>query len=401
MATFYMESKNRVILTKRSQIGLLFGILFLAINLRPALSSVGPLIEEIGKSLNLSESLLGLLTTLPLIAFAVVSTITPIFTKRFGIGKTLLAAMALLTIGILIRSTNGIFGLYFGTALLGIAIAFGNVLIPAITKNNFPRRAGLVTSLHSASMSLGAALAAGLSVPLATNLNLEWRGSLSVWAILAVFAFFIWLPQIKKIKNSLPTRNLKAGIKNLSGSRLMWQIAIYMGLQSLAFYVILAWLPTILLEYGYSSEFSGWMLSLSQATGILGALIIPLWAGSRKDQRLVIGVLIALEVISLLGLMLPDLAPIFIWVAILGFVLGGTFGLALLLIVLRAPDSETAAELSGLVQSIGYVLAAVGPLLVGVIQDFTQEWNYSLALLIAVSCYKLIAGMQAGKPLKI
>jgi len=396
-----MESKNRVILTKRSQIGLLFGILFLAINLRPALSSVGPLIEEIGKSLNLSESLLGLLTTLPLIAFAVVSTITPIFTKRFGIGKTLLAAMALLTIGILIRSTNGIFGLYFGTALLGIAIAFGNVLIPAITKNNFPRRAGLVTSLHSASMSLGAALAAGLSVPLATNLNLEWRGSLSVWAILAVFAFFIWLPQIKKIKNSLPTRNLKAGIKNLSGSRLMWQIAIYMGLQSLAFYVILAWLPTILLEYGYSSEFSGWMLSLSQATGILGALIIPLWAGSRKDQRLVIGVLIALEVISLLGLMLPDLAPIFIWVAILGFVLGGTFGLALLLIVLRAPDSETAAELSGLVQSIGYVLAAVGPLLVGVIQDFTQEWNYSLALLIAVSCYKLIAGMQAGKPLKI
>src|SRR5690625_4635626 len=396
-----MESKNRVILTKRSQIGLLFGILFLAINLRPALSSVGPLIEEIGKSLNLSESLLGLLTTLPLIAFAVVSTITPIFTKRFGIGKTLLAAMALLTIGILIRSTNGIFGLYFGTALLGIAIAFGNVLIPAITKNNFPRRAGLVTSLHSASMSLGAALAAGLSVPLATNLNLEWRGSLSVWAILAVFAFFIWLPQIKKIKNSLPTRTLKAGIKNLSGSRLMWQIAIYMGLQSLAFYVILAWLPTILLEYGYSSEFSGWMLSLSQATGILGALIIPLWAGSRKDQRLVIGVLIALEVISLLGLMLPDLAPIFIWVAILGFVLDGTFGLALLLIVLRAPDSETAAELSGLVQSIGYVLAAVGPLLVGVIQDFTQEWNYSLALLIAVSCYKLIAGMQAGKPLKI
>lgn len=395
-----MKDKNKI-LTKGSKIGLLFGVLFLAINLRPALSSVGPLMEDIGKSLHLSESLLGLLTTLPLLAFAVVSTITPIFTKRFGIGKTLLAAMALLTIGILIRSTNGILGLYFGTTLLGIAIAFGNVLIPAITKNNFPHRAGLVTSLHSASMSLGAAMAAGLSVPLANKLNLGWQGSLSVWAILAVFAFFIWLPQIKKIKNTQPTRNLKAGIKNLSGSRLMWQIAIYMGLQSLAFYVILAWLPTILLEYGYSSEFSGWMLSLSQATGILGALIIPLWAGSRKDQRLVIGVLIALEIISLLGLMLPDLAPIFIWVGILGFVLGGTFGLALLLIVLRSPDSETAAELSGLVQSIGYLLAAIGPLLVGVIQDFSQEWNYSLAFLIAVSSYKFIAGMQAGKPSKV
>lgn len=309
--------------------------------------------------------------------------------------------MALLTIGIIIRSTDGIFGLYFGTVVLGVAIAFGNVLIPAITKNNFPNKAGLVTSLHSASMSLGAALAAGLSVPLAKDLNLGWRGSLSVWAVLALMAFFIWIPQIKKIKTTNSSRGLKEAIKNLSGSRLVWQIAIYMGLQSLAFYVILAWLPSILLDYGYDAEFGGWMLSLSQASGIAGAMIIPLWAGSRKDQRLVIALLILFEILSLLGIMIPNFIPIAIWVSILGFVLGGTFGLALLLIVLRSPDSETAAELSGMVQSIGYFLAAIGPFIVGIIQDLTQEWMYSLGLLVLLAAYKLTAGMQAGKAQKV
>lgn len=393
--------KKQAILTKTSRIWLLFGILFLAINLRPALSSIGPLMDDIGRALRLSDTLLGLLTTLPLLAFGFVSTMTPYFTKRFGLGKTLLASMALLTLGILLRSTLGVFGLYFGTVLLGIAIAFGNVLIPAITKNNFPNKVGLVTSLHSATMSLGASLAAGLSVPLARDLNLGWRGSLAVWSVLSLMAFFIWIPQIKKIKTTKASRGLREAMKNLSGSRLVWKIATYMGLQSLGFYVILAWLPSILMDYGYDAEYGGWMLSLSQVTGILGALIIPVWAASRKDQRLVIGLLILFEVICLIGLMFPDFAPIYIWVSILGFVLGGAFGLALLLIVLRAPDSETAAELSGMVQSIGYFLAAIGPFLVGLIQDLTHEWMYSLGLLVLIACYKLVAGLQAGKDRKV
>tara|TARA_R100000935_G_C2825349_1_gene161974 strand:+ start:123 stop:1289 length:1167 start_codon:yes stop_codon:yes gene_type:complete len=386
---------------KTSRFWLLFGVLFLALNLRPALSSIGPLIDEIGRTFNLSESLLGLLTTLPLIAFGVISTVTPYFTKRFGLGQTLLWSMVLLTAGIVIRSLEGVFFLYLGTTILGIAIAFGNVLIPAITKNNFPNKAGLVTSLHSATMSFGAALAAGLSVPLARDLNLGWEGSLITWAILSFIAIFIWIPQIKKIKNTTTTRSLKVAMRKLSGSRLVWQIAIYMGLQSLAFYVILAWLPSILLDYGYNEEFGGWMLSLSQASGILGALAIPVWAASQKDQRSVITLLIVVEVISFIGLMFPHSFPVYIWIASLGFVLGGTFGLALLLIVLRAPDSETAAELSGIVQSIGYFLAAIGPFIIGLIQDLSNNWKYSLGFLILVSCYKLVAGLQAGKAQKV
>lgn len=396
-----MNSKKQSTFRKSGSFWLLIGILFIALNLRPALSSIGPLIGSIRQSFNLSETLLGLLTTLPLLAFGVISTITPLFTKRFGIGKTLLGALLLLSLGIFIRSTAGVFGLYFGTTLLGIAIAFGNVLIPALTKQNFPDKAGLITSLHSATMSVGAAIAAGLSVPLANDLNLGWRGSLAIWGLLSLLALFIWIPQIKRIKRSKARRSFSAALKSLSGSRLVWQIAIYMGLQSLTFYVVLAWLPAILLSRGYDSAFAGWMLSLSQATGILGALIVPLWAGSRKDQRLVIIVLILLEVIGLAGLMLPDIGLTVVWVSLLGIVLGGTFGLALLLIVLRSSDTETAAELSGMVQSIGYFIAATGPFLVGVIQEATQVWNYSLGLLIIIAFLKLGAGLGAGKAQKL
>lgn len=392
----YMKNQQR-----RNKILLIIGILCIAFNLRPALSSVGPLIDFIRQDLNLSGTLLGLLTTLPLLAFGVISTLTPIFTKRFGIGKTLLAAMFLLTIGIVLRSLFGIIGLYFGTVLLGIAIAFGNVLIPALAKQNFPDSAGMITSLYSSMMAVGASLAAGISVPLAVTYKVGWQGSLSVWAIFAFIAFCVWFAQIKRIKRTQPRRSFTEALKNLSGKRLVWQIAVYMGLQSMAFYVILAWLPAILIDDGYDSSYAGWMLALSQATGIIGSIVIPLWAGKRKDQRVVIGTLVTLECIALLGLVFPSPAIIPISVSLLGFVLGGTFGLALLLIVLRSSDADTAAELSGMAQSIGYLIAATGPLVVGAIHDIFDNWDFTIILLICVALIKLTMGLGAGKEQQI
>lgn len=396
-----MEKLDENGLNKASRTLLLVGVLFVAINLRPALSGIGPLIDMIRQDIALSETLLGLLTTLPLIAFGFISTITPLFTKRFGIGNTLLGALILLTGGIIIRSLGGIFELYLGTILLGIAIAFGNVLIPALIKRNFPHRAGAVTSLYSGIMSLGAAIAAGLSVPLATQLNLGWRGSLGIWAVLAILAILIWIPNIKRINRTPPRRSFAAAMKKLSGSLLVWKLALYMGLQSVAFYVILAWLPAILIDRGLDASYAGWMLSLSQATGILGAILIPIWAGTRKDQRLVIVLLTVLEIIGLIGLMLPGVALVELWVGLIGLVLGGTFGLALLLIVLRSSDAETAAELSGIVQSIGYFIAAAGPFVVGAIYELTEIWNYALALLVIVAVLKLIMGIGVGKDQKV
>ncbi|WP_051315555.1 CynX/NimT family MFS transporter [Arenibacter certesii] len=380
---------------------LIVGILFIAINLRPALASVGPLVNHIRVSTGLSNSMLGLLTTLPLIAFGIFSSLTPLFTRRFGIARTLFGALLLMAIGIGIRSLQGIFPLYLGTLLFGIAIAFGNVLLPSLTKRNFSSNSGFITSLYSSVMAIGASLAAGISVPLADNTNLGWRGSLAVWAILAFIGFLVWIPQLSRISISDQKRNYKAAMKALGKAPKAWKIAFFMGLQSLTFYVILAWLPAIIQSRGYDADYAGWMLSLSQATGILGSIIIPLWAGKTTDQRSIVIILMLVESIGVLGLLLPSLGYIALWVSLIGFVLGGTFGLALLFIVLRSKDSDTATELSGMAQSIGYMVAATGPFIFGSLFDFTGGWTYSLILLFVVIILKMYMGIGAGKPGKL
>lgn len=385
-------------LSKRSDTLLMVGILLIAINLRPALASVGPLIEDIRQTTGLSNSLLGLLTTLPLIAFGLISTLTPLFTKRFGISGTLLGAMILLSLGIAIRSVAWISTLYFGTLILGIAIALGNVLLPTLTKQNFASNSGFITSLYSSTMAVGAAIAAGISVPLADNFTLGWRGSLGVWSLLSLMAALVWIPQLPRLKNSNPNRTYLEAMRNLGKSKVAWQVALFMGFQSFTFYVILAWLPAILQSRSFDASFAGWMLSLSQATGILGSLIIPVLAGNKKDQRSIVLFLFTLEIVSLIGLFLPQWGWVAVWVSVLGFVLGGTFGLSLLFIVLRSQDAQTTTELSGMAQSVGYLVAATGPILFGSIFDLTGNWTYPFFLLFVIASLKLATGLGAGKP---
>jgi CP family cyanate transporter-like MFS transporter len=384
---------------QKSKNGLLLaGILLIAINLRPALASVGPLIEDIRQATGLSNTMLGLLTTLPLLCFAVVSTLTPFFTKRFGIGGTLLGALVLLVIGIFIRSLDWVPALYLGTLFLGVAIAFGNVLLPGLTKRNFAKKSGFITSLYSSTMAVGASLAAGLSVPLASELKLGWQGSLRFWMFLALIAVVMWLPQLWRLKKSNPKRSYLEALKSMGKSTLAWKVALFMGLQSFTFYVILAWLPDILISRGYDAVFAGWMLSLSQVTGVLGSLLIPFLAGKRKDQRTIVTSLIIIEIIALLGFIFSAWGAVEFWIGLIGFVLGGTFGLALLFIVLRSKDAEGATELSGMAQSIGYLIAAVGPFIFGSLFDLTGNWELSLSLLIVCGVLKLFMGLGAGKP---
>ncbi len=372
------------------------GIVLVAVNLRPALAGVGPLVGAIRAATGLSNTALGLLTTLPLLAFGVVSTLTPLVTRRLGIEGALAAALVLIGLGTAVRAAPSVALLFGGTALLGVGIALGNVLLPALVKRDFPERSGPMTSLYSSVMGAGAAAAAGTSVPLAHVLG--WRGSLGVWALLAALAFALWLPQLKEQARARPTRSVGASLRLLGRSALAWRVALFMGLQSLTFYVVLAWLPDLLQSRGLSAAEAGWMLALSQAVGILGSAAVPFWAARLEDQRRVVWALALVEAVALGGLFLPGGALAALWVSLLGFVLGGTFGLALLLLILRAADTETATELSGMAQSVGYLVAASGPALFGLLHDLSRGWTVPLLFLVAVLAAKGRVGLGAGRP---
>lgn len=378
---------------------LMVGIVVIAANLRPALAGVGPLVADIRAATGLSNAMLGLLTTLPLLAFGVGSAFIPLVTRRLGIEGALAAGLVLLAAGTLIRSADSVVLLFGGTLLLGAGIALGNVLLPALVKRNFPHRSGGMTSLYSSVMGLGATVAAGVSVPIAVSIG--WRGSLGVWAVPAVIALLLWLPVLHGAR--MDTRQVRApggaGLRSLGRSRLAWLVALFMGLQSLTFYVVLAWLPDLLQSRGSTPEEAGWMLALAQATGIVGSALVPLWAARVRDQRTIVWMLGVLEAVSLIGAVVPQLATLaVVWVPLLGFVLGGTFGLSLLLLVLRAADTEAATELSGMAQAVGYLIAAAGPVAFGLLFDFTRGWTVPLLFLVLVLVCKVIAGLGAGRP---
>lgn len=393
------EPQTRHLSLQAPRKGLLVaGILLIAFNLRPALAAVGPLTSAIRDGMALSNSMLGLLTTLPLLAFGLVSMFTPLVTRRFGTAATLTGAMGLLALGIGLRSLPQVPALYAGTLLLGTAIAFGNVLLPGLVKQHFRTRYGLMTSLYSSMMGVGAAVAAGVSVPLAVMLPGDWRGALAFWSLPALIALLVWSPLSTRLATVGTERSFTKAMKHLGHSRLAWNVALFMGLQSFAFYVVLAWLPELLQGRGADATTSGWMLSLSQALGVAGSLLVPVWAGRTSRQGRIVWFLVVLELAGLAGLALPGHGPAELWVALVGFALGGGFGLSLLFIVVRSADTGTATELSGMVQSIGYLIAATGPFIVGALFDLTGEPVWALLLLAVVAGLKLYTGLGAGQP---
>ncbi len=375
---------------------LILAIAVIAFNLRPSISAVGPLISEIRVDTGLPNSLLGMLTTLPVLAFGLLSVFTPLLTRRFGTEGTMSLALLILTAGIMLRVIPGSFMLFTGTIILGAGIALGNVLLPGIVKKQFPTKTGLVTGIYSGMLGIGAALSSGISVPLSQNLDLGWRLSLGFWAIFSSIAVVIWLPQLKRNFQVVAKRSLGNALKQLSQSGLAWNVSLFMGFQSFTFYIIIAWLPEVLQDRGIGAVEAGWLLSLCQGTGVLGTFFMPAWASRLRNQHIPIIVLIILEIISLLWLMIPGTAYTGVIVSLLGLSMGGSFGMALLFIVLRTADSDSANELSGISQSIGYTLAATGPALFGAIFDLTQIWTIPLGMLLIFSFLKLWSGWKAG-----
>jgi CP family cyanate transporter-like MFS transporter len=374
---------------------LVAGLVLLAANLRPALTSVAPLIGEIRADTGVSNGVVGLLTTLPLLAFALLSPMAPRLARILGMERALLASLLALGAGILVRSAGAVGALFLGTALLGAAIAVGNVLLPGIVKREFPERAGLMTSVYSTALGISAAIAAGVSVPVAQLVG--WRGALALWALPAFVAAVAWVPHLRSGRPGGTQDQSPRGVGGLWRSPLAWQVTLFMGLQSLAYYVTLTWLPEILRDQGLNVARAGWMLGLSQAVAIVTMFLAPVLAGRRPSQHGVVVAAVALCGAGILGLLVAGSTATALWVVLLGLGQGACFSLALTFFALRAPDPEHAAALSGMAQSFGYLLAAFGPALFGVLRDATHAWTIPLELLLVVVACLLVSGLGAAR----
>jgi len=393
------KNQNR---TKQGAFLLILGILLFASNLRAPLTSVGALVPSIRDSLGVSNAAVGVITTLPLLAFAFVSPFSPKVASRFGMEKTIFFSMILLLIGMMLRSVTDVATLFIGTALIGIAISFGNVLLPGYIKLSFPFKVGIITAFYTVFMNVFGALAAGVSVPLSEIGGFGWQGALAAWGLLVLIAIIIWFPQFKNIMQRTETNPETISKKTtMWKSFTAWQVTIFMGFQSLMFYTPMTWLPDILQLNGYSLAEAGWLLSLMQASLVPVTFITPIIADKMNNQKL-LGVLTGvLFILGVLGLLSGQQALIIISVILIGAGCGSGFSLSMMLFTLRTKDGYEASELSGMAQSIGYLFAAAGPVLFGGLHDVTGSWFTPLIMLIVVSAVVLITGYLAGRRIVI
>jgi len=382
-----------------SQSLLVTGILLISINLRTSIASVGPLIPFIREDLGLSNGLAGFLTTLPLLTFATFSLFAPSIGKKLGMGRAVFLGISILTIGVIVRVLGGIELLLFGTALTGIGIVIANVLIIPLIKVRLPHKLGLMTALLATMMSLFAAVAAGFSVPIAVDLSFGWRGSLSFWAIFMVIALVFWIPQLSRPKAGMHVGEGKA--KNVWKSKLAWQVTIFMGCQSVMYFTLTAWLPDMLVARGWSPVEAGAVSSIMQLISLIGSYFVPSILIKLKKQSGVILVVGIGYTIGFLGLLLESELTTYLSLAIIGLGMGASLSIAYTLISLRTSEDQTTAKLSAMVQSSGYYLAALGPILFGVSLDLFGSWNILIWFLIFFSILFTGFGMAAGRDLKI
>lgn len=369
--------------------------LLLAANLRPALTGVGPVLDGIRSSLDLSATAAGFLTTLPLLIFAGFSPLASLG-QAFGIERTLAGCLALTVAGIALRSQGSVTALFGGTALLATGIAVANVLMPTLVKRDFPHRLEAMTSAYLMVMTLTGAVATGLAAPLASWLPGGWRSSLAVWAVFAALALTCWLPQVRKAGALVAAERQGGRGTPVWRSALAWQITAFMGLQSLAYYVMISWIPAFLADDGVPAAESGWMLTLYQLVAFSMGGVAPALLRRSRDQRALAAGASLLAPLCILGLMVaPRLAGL--WLAVCGVSVGFTFILAFALIGMRTIDHRQAASLSTMAQSAAYLIAATGPVAFGWLHDLTAGWTVPMAAFMAVTVVQAAAGFGAGR----
>ncbi|MFI1303599.1 CynX/NimT family MFS transporter [Streptomyces sioyaensis] len=386
---------------------LLAGIVLAALNMRAALAGVSPLLGEIARHFRLNATAGSLVTTIPLVFMGLGSLVAPKLARRWGTEAVLCGALVALCGGIVLRIAPPVVALFAGCAVVGSAIALLNVLMPGLIKRDFPGQAAGMTALYSTAMILGATTSAATAVPLEHALG-GWQGSLVSWSLLAAVAVVVWIPQVLIARRgsrhgaaaATPVHPGAAGPK-LSRSPLAWQVTLFMGSQSLIAYVSIAWMPTIFTDHGMGKGEAGLVFAFSTLLQMAGSFVVPVLAGRMRRQRLLGVAVSALMACGVTGLLLAPVAGAWLWAALLGVGQGGALGLALTMMVLRSGDAHTAARLSGMAQSGGYLLAAAGPLVLGAVHQATGGWTVPLVLLLAVCAGLALLGTGAGRDRRI
>lgn len=367
----------------------------ISINQRPALVAVGPLTPALRADTGLGATATSMLTTLPLLCFGAFAMVAPIAGRRWGPDRTLVGALVVLLCGIGLRMLPGVPALFVGSAVVGIGIAVTNVLLPSVIKRDFPTRTGPMMGLYSLCLNGGAALAVATSVPLGSALGVGWRVALGSWGLLALVALAFWLPRARMARAQ--PRAADFAPLAVWHSRLAWAVALYMALQSLVYYALIAWLPTLLTDSGLSPSRAGLTASVMSIAGTVSSLVVPILAVRRHSQRPLVWLSVGGFLLGLVGLWQAPLSAPWLWVTLLGIGQGAGIGLALTLFVLRTRTPAAAADLSGMSQTIGYLVAACGPVLAGALHDATHGWTATLlALIVALVALSAAGWFAAG-----
>jgi MFS transporter, CP family, cyanate transporter len=378
----------------RSGWPLLAVVVGVALNLRPAIAAVPPLLDAIKADLGLSATGAGLLTALPVVCMGLFAPVGAALGRRVGRELAVSCALVLVAGGTLVRGLGeSMVPLYGGTLVAGIGIAMGGALLPGVVKAWYPARAGAVTGLYTAGLVTGAMLASAATVPLSHALGGGWPAAIAAWGLLAAAALVAWVPVTRRLRAvAEPPAPDRAGLP--WGSGVAWRITLYMGSQSLLYYAALTWLSPLYLDAGWSASRAGLLLGLFSLPQVFSALAVPALVDRTGDHRPWIALCVgtATAMLAAIGLV-PTAAP-WLWAALLGLAVGGMFALALTLLVRQASTPAAAARLSGMALLVGYLLAATGPVLTGAVYDAVGSYRAPFLMLAGIGVWTLVVGVS-------
>lgn len=375
------------------------GIIAAAFNLRAAITGLPPVFPELTTAAGYSTATESVLAAVPVLSFAAFSGLAPALARRLGEERVIGLALGLLVIGLGMRAALPVALLFPGTIVASCAIAMMNVLMPSLIKRRRPDLAGLLIGLYMTSLTIGAVLGSAIAVPLfnaAGGSSAAVRITLGIWALPALLAALVWLPQLR-FRTAPPAGEGRRGVLAMARHRLAWQVTAFMGLQSLGYYATLSWFPTMLRDHGIGAAAAGNLVALMNVGNAVTGLIVPMLAQRARDQRLLAAAAVALIMTGLAGSAFGPNSTAVLFVTVLGVGQGSAFSLSVFLFAARAADGHTAAALSGFAQGIGYLVASAGPLLLGLLHTATGGWAVPAWALMGVAAGQLIAGQLASR----